>query len=51
MKENKYNVLILGISSGGVVVADIGASKLKPFSPSYSQTEFDILWSHYLEIE
>ena len=35
------NVIVLGIPRGGVVIADIVASKLK--SSSYSHTEFDII--------
>jgi putative phosphoribosyl transferase len=39
--KKEYNLIVMGIPRGGVVVADIVASKLK--SSSYSQAEFDII--------
>jgi putative phosphoribosyl transferase len=42
-KKEDENLLLIGIPRGGVVVADIVASKLK--SSSYSYIEFDIIIS------
>jgi putative phosphoribosyl transferase len=45
-KKEDENLLLMGIPRGGVVVADIVASKLK--SSSYSHIEFDIIISRKL---
>ena len=46
-KEEENNLIVMGIPRGGVVVADIVASKLKS-SSSYSHIEFDIIISRKL---